>query len=193
MTPYFLTPEQRLEWNNAESIGRILSETVATQTTNLLPVRTNPFTRKEAIRFYGLLGAKKPFFQSGNQFVMNCIMYSGEIYAAASDRIILTYHEPGKGLLYWFGNGKPKKKQALPDVVSFQGECANMFAAIMINNVYDKIRPFLTHSFDASPTPTVDHAVLACPSCKQLLRVPSTSNLLRITCPKCKGIFEARN
>jgi len=37
------------------------------------------------------------------------------------------------------------------------------------------------------------HVRLTCPTCGQVVRVPRGKGRIRVTCPKCKGKFEARS
>ena len=138
-----LTPEQQREFENALKIGEILASTV--QTPDSPRIRVNPRTAKEAVGFYTTLGAKKPFFQSSDQFVMNCLLYSAETFAACANRVILCYYLTGRDVIYWYGNGKVKAREPLDNVRFFVGDNSLMFASILIHRaIYLRVEGFLT-------------------------------------------------
>jgi hypothetical protein len=146
MNPH-LTPEQQREFENAEKIGDIFSDVVATQTTNLLPIRVNPLTVKEAAGYFQSIGAKKPFLQSNEQFVMNCIVYSGSIFASCAPRLIICQNPYKEDLRLWYGNGNPKDHQPFGDVKYFRGENSLMYVVVFIDAVYDRIAHLLKPHF----------------------------------------------
>jgi hypothetical protein len=95
------TPEQERDFETAVKIGGILASTVGTMDSPR--IRVNPHTLKEAVGIYHTLGAKKPFLQGNEQFVMNCLLYSAETFAACSHRVVLC-HLPYRSqcrLLVW--------------------------------------------------------------------------------------------
>ncbi|HEY6167447.1 MAG TPA: hypothetical protein VI454_05375 [Verrucomicrobiae bacterium] len=141
MTPQ-LTPEHQREFENAQKIGEVLASTVGTKDSP--PIRVNPHTVKEAVGIYNTLGAKKPFLQGGEQFVMNCLLYSAETFAPCSQRVVLCHYLAGGILVYWYGNGKVKDPEPLDNVRFFVGDNRFMIASILINQaVYLRLQPFL--------------------------------------------------
>jgi hypothetical protein len=137
-----LTPELQREFENAIKIGDVLASTVGTNDSPRILI--NQRTLKEAAGFYQTFGAKKPFLQSGEQFVMNCLLYSAETFAACANRIVLCQRLSPTEMSYWYGNGKIKNREPFGMVRSFSGSNGLMFAAILISDeVQIRLAPFL--------------------------------------------------
>jgi hypothetical protein len=97
------------------------------------------------VGIYTTLGAKKPFLQGSEQFVMNCLLYSAETFAACSHRIVLCHYLTGRNVVYWYGNGKVKDREPLDNVRFFVGDNSFMIASVLINQaIYVRLQPFLT-------------------------------------------------
>ena len=124
-------------------IGNILASTV--NTPDSPPIRVNPRTLKEAVGFFNTLGAKKPFLQGSEQFVMNYLLYNGETFAACSHRVILSCYLTGRDVVSWYGNGKAKNREPLDNVKFFVGDNSFMFASILITRaIFLRLQQFLT-------------------------------------------------
>ena len=136
------TPEQKREFENAVKIGDILSSTIDTPDSPNLFV--NPLRAGDAVAIYKALGANKPFLQSAQQFVMNCLLYNGETFAACSYGVVIFYRPTPSGLAYWYGNGKLKDWEPIPNVKCFEGANSSLFALVIINHsVFSRLQHLL--------------------------------------------------
>lgn len=136
------TAEQQKDFKNALQIGKVLASTVGTK--HSLRVRLNPHTLSEAVGIYTNLGAKMPLLHGSHQFVMNCLLYSGETFAACSHRVVLCHYLIGRDVVYWYGDGKVKEQEPLDNVKFFVGANNSMIASILIEQpVYLRLQAFL--------------------------------------------------
>jgi hypothetical protein len=134
--------EQQKDLKNALKIGEVLASTVGTK--NPLRVRLNPHTLSEAVGIYTNLGAKMPLLHGSELFVMNCLLYSAETFAACSHRIVLCHYLIGRDVVYWYGDGKVKEAEPLDNVKFFVGENKTMIASILIEQaIYLRLKSFL--------------------------------------------------
>jgi hypothetical protein len=142
------TPEQQHDFENALKIGEVLASSV--ETVDSPRIRVNPHTLKEAVGIYNTLGAKKPFLQRSEQFVMNCLLYSAETFAACSHRVVLCHYLTGRDVVYWYGNGIVKDREPLDNVRFFVGDNSFLIASILINSgIYLRLQPFLVPQYSA--------------------------------------------
>lgn len=143
-----LTPEQQEDFESALEIGGVLAGTAASQ--NVLKIRVNPQALNEAVRIYTMLGAKMPHLQEVEHFVANCLLHSAETFAVCSHRIILCHYLIGQEVVYWYGNGKPKDREPLDNVIFFSGGNRSMIASILLEEpVYLRIQRFLVPQHSA--------------------------------------------